>query len=185
MSAELPIARDRRSCGDCTACCTVIGVADLKKPEWTLCQHCSPKRTSRAVPGCKIYATRPQPCRDYHCLWTLGMGKRTHRPDLLGIIFDVALKTDLQRDLLKAIEVHYDVPAMLAREVWPGAFGTEDGKKALRSIQQRAVVVLVYADPSHARLSKRTVLGPPGVQDTVEEFVVSKLVEAGVIQTEA
>lgn len=72
-----------RSCGDCTACCVVKGVAELGKPTQTACRHL-------CEAGCGIYALRPGSCRDYACLWRQGWveGDERRRPDNLGVLFD-------------------------------------------------------------------------------------------------
>lgn len=55
-----------RRCGECTLCCTYlrIGAADGSdwKLPWKTCKHCLGRR-------CAIYADRPDPCRDFRCLW--------------------------------------------------------------------------------------------------------------------
>jgi hypothetical protein len=52
-----------RECGTCTLCCKVYDVPSLAKPMGKWCQHCTPGR------GCGIWATRPEHCRAFHCLW--------------------------------------------------------------------------------------------------------------------
>jgi hypothetical protein len=52
-----------RSCGTCALCCKVYDVPALEKPAGTWCKHCNPGK------GCGIHATRPDPCRAFHCLW--------------------------------------------------------------------------------------------------------------------
>lgn len=54
----------QRSCGDCALCCH-LGEIPGFKPFNQWCQHCSTHA------GCDIYATRPQPCRDFHCHYLL------------------------------------------------------------------------------------------------------------------
>lgn len=52
-----------RSCGSCTLCCKVMGIAELKKPVGKWCPHCSPAK------GCAIYGDRPSECRAFNCGW--------------------------------------------------------------------------------------------------------------------
>lgn len=54
-----------RTCGTCTACCKVLPIDSpaLQKPTGVLCTHCD------AHDGCTVYAMRPDPCRDWECLW--------------------------------------------------------------------------------------------------------------------
>ncbi|MEJ1161952.1 hypothetical protein [Prosthecomicrobium sp. N25] len=52
-----------RSCGSCTLCCKLMGVREMDKGRGQWCPECL-KGT-----GCRIYATRPQSCRDFACAW--------------------------------------------------------------------------------------------------------------------
>jgi hypothetical protein len=71
-----------RRCGDCTLCCTVMGVDDYPggKDPGVQC----PDVCSR---GCRVYATRPQTCRDFACLWVQGGLPKWMRPNKIGIVF--------------------------------------------------------------------------------------------------
>ena len=63
----------RRQCGDCTECCTALGVDEINKPRDVACQHLAGDSS-----GCSIYQTRPASCRAFNCVWLLpaGMPKR-------------------------------------------------------------------------------------------------------------
>ncbi len=79
MHAEHP-------CGSCSACCTVKEVEAIGKPEGQPCENLAPSGS-----GCRVYAHRPQPCRDYFCAYRHGLlGGESRRPDHLGLLFDVA-----------------------------------------------------------------------------------------------
>lgn len=52
-----------RTCGDCTMCCKVMGIDELKKPPSLWCPNCE------IAKGCKIYDDRPDSCRRFRCLW--------------------------------------------------------------------------------------------------------------------
>jgi hypothetical protein len=52
-----------RACGSCSLCCKVYEVAVFDKPAGEWCLHCTPGQ------GCGIWRTRPDYCRDFHCLW--------------------------------------------------------------------------------------------------------------------
>lgn len=56
-----------RTCGSCTLCCKVMGIAALDKPRGRWCRHCKPGK------GCDAYDARPDECRTFSCLW-LGEG---------------------------------------------------------------------------------------------------------------
>lgn len=42
-------------------CCKLLEIDALDKPRGQWCPHCDKSR------GCSIYATRPEPCRIFHC----------------------------------------------------------------------------------------------------------------------
>src|SRR5438876_465913 len=50
-----------RKCGRCTLCCKVPPIKELDKPHDQWCQHCDASR------GCRIYADRPEVCREFYC----------------------------------------------------------------------------------------------------------------------
>lgn len=70
-----------KACGPCTFCCKVLEIVELKKPPGPLCEHCS------AGQGCGIYATRPEVCRAFECLWKGDRGLSPMlRPDKVGTL---------------------------------------------------------------------------------------------------
>lgn len=80
-------------CGDCRACCRVLGVQELSKPKDTACSH------SHAGIGCGVYATRPASCRAYVCIWLQSQSGPTPlpgklRPDRSGVVFDANSRDD-------------------------------------------------------------------------------------------
>lgn len=79
-----------RACGDCTLCCKVIPVEEIKKKANQWCPHV---RTvmHRDGPGCGIYKTRPHSCSGWDCLWTLddSFGPEL-QPCIAHVVFDVA-----------------------------------------------------------------------------------------------
>lgn len=80
------VGAERRSCGECQACCTVIGISgDQNCPSSAPYEPC----VHQCEKGCGIYAYRPQECRTYECQWQRGvLTREDHRPDKLGIIID-------------------------------------------------------------------------------------------------
>lgn len=60
-------------CGDCSLCCTVMGIHDLvpPKPMGVKCSNCFKMRlgSGPATYGCGIYETRPESCSTYECVW--------------------------------------------------------------------------------------------------------------------
>ncbi|MGE3805440.1 MAG: hypothetical protein AB7K24_12265 [Gemmataceae bacterium] len=93
---------EARECGPCNHCCSLLGVEELKKPDFARCAHV-------CTAGCGIYETRPEVCRDYRCLWLAGyLPLEDCRPSELGIMFDCDGNDDDGWDL----DVY---------EIWPGA----------------------------------------------------------------
>lgn len=77
-----------RSCGPCTACCTLVGVEELGKTPWTPCRH-EKDPFIEDGPGCRCYDGRPAGCRTFLCIWRLGaLVDEDDRPDRLGVMID-------------------------------------------------------------------------------------------------
>ena len=72
-------------CGTCTLCCKLLDIPVLQKPAYQWCPHCQVGK------GCGIYEARPQPCREFVCVW-LGSQTRAKplpaelRPDRSGML---------------------------------------------------------------------------------------------------
>lgn len=76
----------KRKCGSCSACCTVLAVAEIQKPRFTRCPQLKQTGSTRC---CKVYDQKPEACTAYSCAWLLGFGNKIHRPDASGIVFSV------------------------------------------------------------------------------------------------
>ena len=62
-------------------CCSALEIDELKKPAGPKCGHC-------VAVGCRIYAERPQVCRDFECEWLMDRKLAPHlRPDRIGVLF--------------------------------------------------------------------------------------------------
>lgn len=105
-------------CGDCTACCGVLAVAEIGKAEGAPCPNLvAPQPEASVRGGCAIYKDRPGSCSGYNCVWRVGLLDELlpgpeGRPSQLGILFD-ANDTHATGILL-----------LVAREVRPGAIET-------------------------------------------------------------
>jgi uncharacterized protein len=85
-----------KACGECTLCCKVLDIVELAKPAGTLCSGCV-----RSVSGgCGIYATRPQVCRAYECLWK---GDRAMSPQMRPDRVGTLLMEDPDSDEYRAV----------------------------------------------------------------------------------
>lgn len=70
-------------CEGCTACCKIMGVAELDKPQNMWCVSCSIGK------GCNNYETRPKGCADFNCAYALGMmggDNLAMRPDTSKVV---------------------------------------------------------------------------------------------------
>ncbi len=87
MTDEAALPVPGRECGPCTACCVhlLIQSPEFTKLQGVVCTNCDVGH------GCKIYATRPQACRDFLCAWRLMPQFDEHwRPDKSGVIVKIA-----------------------------------------------------------------------------------------------
>ena len=137
LEAELlsPIPAAGRECGDCTACCTVLAIVELQKPQRRACDHLCRS-------GCGIYADRPASCREFHCLWLRGAldADEALRPDRLGVMFDYFV-------LASSGESH-----LIAFELWPGALAGSLVQSLLAELTQTRDVHLSYRDGRRSTL---------------------------------
>lgn len=122
-----------RACGECSACCTVLGVRDLDtpKPDYQRCL-CLRDATENLRGGCGMYADRPPSCRAYACGWLQGWGEEGDRPDKLGLILEPWRAPPDGGDM-----------GIVAREVWPGAFESEAARKLLEPIEKRTLIYVI------------------------------------------
>lgn len=78
---------DRR-CGDCTLCCKLLPVQELKKPAGTVCQF------QRSRKGCTVHGQRAQPatCAFWSCIWLMNDdAEDLVRPDRSRYVIDPML----------------------------------------------------------------------------------------------
>lgn len=79
-----PVLADR-TCGDCTACCTVLTVntPEFSKPAGTPC-------TNLCADGCRIHEVRPRICRTWFCAWRrVATMPDAARPDRSGLLVSI------------------------------------------------------------------------------------------------
>lgn len=76
-----------RSCGSCTLCCTLLPT-DLPRGKKLANEKCE----NICSKGCKIYETRPLPCRAFSCRWLFDEHTdKLRRPDKTGYVIDPML----------------------------------------------------------------------------------------------
>lgn len=144
-----------KSCGDCTLCCKLLGVAALDKPAGQWCAHV------RCGAGCGIYAQRPPACRSFQCLWSGAEGlDERWRPDRAKFV----LFTEQDGRRLNVV-VDPGFPAAWRREPYYSrlramAVRALEGCELLISIGERRIVLfpdqeadLGLVDPEHKIIS--------------------------------
>lgn len=55
-----------RQCGECSLCCKVPHIPEVKERPGQWCPHCRPGNG-----GCSIYDMRPDVCQRFNCEWLL------------------------------------------------------------------------------------------------------------------
>lgn len=79
-----------RECGDCTLCCTLLGIHQLDKAPFQHCFHCEVGKE------CRIYTRRPEECKDFDCMWLLGATPEELKPSRTHVVL-----ADVQEGLKK------------------------------------------------------------------------------------
>lgn len=128
----------KRSCGDCRACCTIMGVDELQKKLYTRCEHVG-------MFGCTIYETRPPSCQGFECLWLQGIiDADDHadllRPDKIKVMFEFQADTKFG-------------PVFKAWEVEPGAADRPAAKTIIETIAAQHLLLIMGE-------KRRTIVGP-------------------------
>ena len=72
-----------RKCNECTLCCKLLPVAEIRKPANTPC-------TQQRSKGCRVYHTDkfPRACRLWNCLWLIDDSIALPRPDRAHYVLD-------------------------------------------------------------------------------------------------
>ena len=56
-----------RECGNCNMCCKLPEIPSINKKSYSWCKDCN------IGEGCNIYNKRPKKCKDFVCLYLLGL----------------------------------------------------------------------------------------------------------------
>jgi hypothetical protein len=132
-------------CGECRACCTVLGVKELDKPVYTACSHeCSG--------GCSIYKDRPDECRTYKCLFYLNPFDKRFRPDKIGVIVEPS-STKFGATLV-------------VREVIQGASDSKEAQEYINNLLAQTDSVAYIVRPDNTR----SAIFPPGKEHLINLF---------------
>lgn len=117
-----PPQEPERSCGECTLCCTVLRVDELRKLGGISC-------AALGARGCTVYARRPHICRAYRCLWLQGQLDAGDRPDRVGAVLDIVFEGG--------------ATLLAIREATPGAFERSPQLQAIAERYRAAMPVRI------------------------------------------
>ncbi len=140
----------KNECGECQACCTLLGVPEIDKAPGTKCANLCDK-------GCSTYDIRPKSCRDFVCLWTMCMLPLGDRPDKSGVVVD-----------LSHPDSEYGRQILVAREARDGAL--ENIMGILQQLASEGHVILLIKQGEPRRL-----IGPEHLVKEAWEFIRKKL----------
>lgn len=125
-----------RECGNCTLCCTLVGVHALDKPMGQHCPHCNVNK------NCKIYDTRPSECKDFDCAWLLGQVPESLKPEKTHIVL-----SDLQIDLQKIdVEIDEHVVLVYTDPEYPDAYKQGEMVDYLNALLAQGTALIVLKD---------------------------------------
>ncbi len=139
----------KRTCGECSACCTTHAVPDLKpvgKPAGVAC-------SKLCAQGCGIYQTRPGSCRAFECGWlqdTTGAMPDSARPDKLGLVLSMMYGTAFGD--------------LVAVYVVPGVELSGQAQDLIDQLASKEVIIVVEKD-------RRSIIGPPHEQDRIKRIM--------------
>mgnify|MGYP001561024974 CR=1 FL=1 len=142
---RLPLIQER-SCGNCRACCTPLGITELNKAPGIPCRHL----VKGDCGGCGIYETRPLECREYFCGWRCGIGDLNQRPDHSGVLLT---PRENRADIIEGLpEISF-----VAHEVWRKAFRRPAAVDLMTDVASRGFIVFAIHGPE---LERCQVMGP-------------------------
>ncbi len=122
-----------KSCGSCTACCTVMAVNELGKGIYEHCQHLRPVIAKDQ--GCQIYQSRPASCRIWSCSWLCSDMAEDMRPNRCGVVIN---PLTAQVEIEGKVRTARTINAMTGFEE---AFRTEPVRSAVLAITKEMPVL--------------------------------------------
>jgi hypothetical protein len=122
-----------RRCNNCTLCCSLLGVHELKKLPLQDCPHCE------VNVKCKIYETRPKECQNFDCLWLLGKCPENLKPDQSHVVLS-DLEVDLKQELQGRVIIVYSDP------LYPDAYKTGEVRDYLNALLKEGVELILVKE---------------------------------------
>lgn len=112
-----------RECGRCTLCCKVLAIKELDKPKGINCG------LVQIGKGCGDYENRPPSCREFECLWLMGLLPNEFKPRITHMVGDAT--SDGNR-----IVLHVDPD-------YPNAADNEPCRSLINQIVDRGIDVII------------------------------------------
>lgn len=141
---------DVNKCGSCTACCRIYHIPEFDKPAGKWCEHCVVGKS------CKIYATRPERCVDFECMWLQSQRRPT-----------VAQELELRPDKSKVVFAPSTNPKIMTALTTPGyplAWQSKRVMGVIDALNKAGVAVAVGAPLARTQ----TLFKPDGTRKVVE-----------------
>jgi hypothetical protein len=136
---------NKRSCGECSGCCfgLRVGLPEGEKPLRTPCQHQGDVGHA-GQGGCRIYATRPEVCHGFTCLWLAdgappGWKNPVHddeRPDKIGVFFWPQQVVRVNAGTLK-------VAWLAVYDAFPDGSKTKEARTVMNRLAKKHYLLLV------------------------------------------
>ena len=163
MSEPIPYVPGR-SCANCTMCCKLLGIVELNKPHQTVCPNCNAGRS------CRIYADRPQSCRNFVCAYLLTpLVPEYWKPAASKMVLEIDVRT-------QRISVHVDAAR---KDAWKREPYYSDIKRwaANNAIQAGWIVVYQGLDAIVVSATRDQNIGPVGPDQMIS--VVERFDDSG------
>lgn len=91
-------------------------IDELHKPSGVRCEMVTRE-------GCSVYDRRPASCRVFECLWLMGFGSSSHRPDRSKVVLHVETSPKLGE-------------VVIVNETRPNGLRTPKGQQVLKKLKQ-------------------------------------------------
>lgn len=122
-----------RFCGDCTLCCTLLGIHQLNKPPLQDCPHCHVGKS------CQIYFKRPEECREFDCMWLSAGLPEELKPSKTHVVL-----SNLQQDL--GVEIKEPTVIVYTDPNFPDAYKQAPMSAFLNNLLSQGVALIVLKD---------------------------------------
>jgi len=100
--------KKKNSCGNCNACCKILRI-EKRFLSWRDTDKNANEMCDKLINNkCKIYATRPKPCRDFKCLWLALKDSEFNNPNWIpnkiGCVVTNAEENNKHHIIIKELE---------------------------------------------------------------------------------